>query len=64
MPWKETSPMNEWVKFVAAMLGADETFVELCERFGSRRKQGMSGRNDMSAEGLEQSVSASRKFFP
>jgi len=32
--------MNEWVKFVAAMLGAEETSVELCERFGSSRKQG------------------------
>ena len=30
MPWKETSPMNERVEFVAAMLGAEETFVELC----------------------------------
>ena len=50
--------MNEWVKFVAAMLGADETFVELCERFGSRRKEGMSGRNDTSAEGLNRRVLA------
>ena len=40
MPWKETSPMNERVKFVAAMLGAEETSVELCERFGISRKQG------------------------
>lgn len=29
MPWKETSPMNERVKFVAAMLEAEETFGEL-----------------------------------
>ena len=32
--------MNERVKFVAAMLGAEETFVGLCERFGTSRKQG------------------------
>ena len=32
--------MNERVKFVAAMPGAEETFVELCERFGISRKQG------------------------
>ena len=40
MPWMETSPMDERVKFVAAMLEGDETFVELCERFGISRKQG------------------------
>ena len=40
MLWKETSQMNERVKFVAAMLGAEETSVELCERFGISRKQG------------------------
>jgi hypothetical protein len=38
MPWKETSPMNERVKFVAAMLEAEETFGEICERFGISRK--------------------------
>jgi hypothetical protein len=43
MPWKETSPMNERVKFVAAMLAADETFLELCERFGISRKQRAAG---------------------
>jgi hypothetical protein len=34
MPWKERSPLNERVKFVAAMLEAEETFGELCERSG------------------------------
>jgi hypothetical protein len=28
MPWKETSPMDERVKFVAAMLEAEESFLE------------------------------------
>ncbi len=28
MPWKETSPMNERVKLIAAMLEAEETFGE------------------------------------
>jgi hypothetical protein len=40
MPWQETSPMNERVKFVAAMLEAEESFLELCERFGISRRQG------------------------
>jgi hypothetical protein len=34
MPWKEMSPMTERVKFVAAMLEGEESFTELCERFG------------------------------
>jgi transposase InsO family protein len=32
--------MNERVRFVAAMLEGEETFGELCERFGISRKQG------------------------
>jgi putative transposase len=40
MPWKETSTVNERVRFIAAMLEAEESFSELCERFGISRKQG------------------------
>ncbi|MEI9947965.1 MAG: helix-turn-helix domain-containing protein [Pseudomonadota bacterium] len=40
MPWKETSPLNERVRFIAAMLEAEESFSELCERFEISRKQG------------------------
>lgn len=32
--------MNERVRFVAAMLEGEESFTELCERFGISRKQG------------------------
>jgi hypothetical protein len=39
MPWKETSPVTERMKFVAAYLEGNENFSELCERFGVRRKQ-------------------------
>jgi hypothetical protein len=53
MPWKETSPMNERVKFVAAMLGADEPSVELCERFGISGNRGINGKNATSGEGLK-----------
>ena len=45
MPWKETSPMNERVRFVAAMLEGEESFTELCERFGISRKQGYKWKN-------------------
>ncbi|MES1173378.1 MAG: IS481 family transposase [Myxococcales bacterium] len=32
--------MNERVRFVAAMLAGEDSFTELCERFGISRKQG------------------------
>jgi transposase InsO family protein len=40
MPWKDTTAVNERVKFVAAFLEGNENFSELCERFGISRKQG------------------------
>ena len=40
MPWKEASPINERVRFIAAFLEGDRSFVELCEDFGISRKQG------------------------
>jgi hypothetical protein len=39
MPWKATSPTNERLKFVAAMLGAEVSSSELCKRFGIRQEQ-------------------------
>src|SRR5690349_10896104 len=60
MPWKETSPMHERVKFVAAMLEAEETFSELCERFGISRKQGYKWKARYEAGGVEALVEQSR----
>jgi len=40
MPWKETDPMNERVKFIAAHLERETSFSELCDRFGISRKTG------------------------
>jgi transposase InsO family protein len=40
MPWQHTEPMNERVKFIAAHLEANESFSDLCERFGISRKTG------------------------
>jgi transposase InsO family protein len=40
MPWKETEPMSERVKFIAAYLEHDEPFFGTCERFGISRKTG------------------------
>lgn len=40
MPWKQTAPWNERVKFITALLERDETFSEQCERFGISRQNG------------------------
>ena len=40
MPWNETAPMNERVKFIARFLQRDESFATLCERAGVSRKTG------------------------
>ena len=40
MPWKKTKPMSERVKFIAAYLENDDTFTDLCARFGVSRKTG------------------------
>lgn len=40
MPWHETNPVNERLKFVAACLTGRETMTEVCVRFGISRKTG------------------------
>src|SRR5947199_4143075 len=40
MPWNETDPMNERVKFIARYPQKDEPFIVLCERAGISRKTG------------------------
>src|SRR5437764_15395404 len=40
MPWNETDPMNERVKFIARYLQNDESFIVLCEDAGISRKTG------------------------
>lgn len=52
--------MNERVKFVAAMLEAEETFSNLCERFGISRKQGYKWKQRYEAGGVEGLVDRSR----
>jgi transposase len=53
MPWQDTSPMNERVKFIAAMLEANESFTELCERFGISRKQGYKWKKRYESGGVD-----------
>ena len=40
MPWNNTKPMNERIKFIAAYCEEEESFTELCEQFGISRKTG------------------------
>jgi transposase InsO family protein len=40
MPWQETDPVNERLKFVAAMQVAEQSMAEVCRRFGISRKTG------------------------
>ncbi|HEX6272748.1 MAG TPA: IS481 family transposase [Polyangiaceae bacterium] len=45
--------MNERVKFIAAMLEANESFTELCERFGISRKQGYKWKERYESGGVD-----------
>lgn len=40
MPWKVICPVEERMRFIAAVNDSDETFSELCARFGISRKTG------------------------
>lgn len=40
MPWHQTYPVNERVKFVAAAQAGRKTTTELCKQFGVSRKTG------------------------
>jgi hypothetical protein len=40
MPWNETAPMNERVKFIARYLHHDDPFATLCAASGISRKTG------------------------
>ena len=52
--------MNERVKFIAAYLQAEDSFVELCARFGISRKQGYKWRERYYEGGVEALVDRSR----
>lgn len=54
MPWIETEPMNEKVKFISAYLNNEEaTFLKLCERFNISSKTGYKYVNRYKEEGID-----------
>ena len=63
--WRETDPMRERVRFVAAVDAGHESFSVLCERFGVSRKTGYKWWNRYVGEGIDglkdQSRSARRR---
>lgn len=40
MPWREVCPMEEKIRFVAAVVDGEESMTELCAQFGISRKTG------------------------
>src|SRR5215468_7968990 len=40
MPWKETAPMDEKVRFIAELTKTNVTMAELCRQYGVSRKTG------------------------
>jgi len=40
MPWRETGPVEERLKFIAAYLESDDPFAQLCDEFGISRQNG------------------------
>jgi predicted AAA+ superfamily ATPase len=40
MPWKETSPMDQKIQFIADFSKKRFSFTELCERYEISRKTG------------------------
>lgn len=53
MPWDETNPVNERVKFVAASQRDGQSMTDLCEQFGISRKTGYKILKRYREEGLE-----------
>jgi len=60
MPWTETDPMNERIKFIAAHLDAEQPFTALCERFGISRKTGYKWVERYESGGVKELVDRSR----
>ena len=52
MPWKNTSPMEETIRFVILARSGRFTLTELCEQFGISRKTGYKHLDRYAAQGL------------
>jgi putative transposase len=64
MPWNETTPMNERVKFIARYPQNEEPFSELCAYAGVSRKTGYTWVERYDAGGVAALVDQSRAPRP
>ena len=65
MPWKETCPMHQRLQFIAAIDESDESFSEICRRFGISRKTGykwLSRYEQLGPRGLEERAPIARSY--
>jgi transposase InsO family protein len=53
MPWNETGPLRERVKFIAACLKEDDSFSAICDGFGISRQKGYKWWNRYKEQGLD-----------
>jgi transposase InsO family protein len=60
MPWKETEPVDERLRFISAYLEEEETFSELCEQFEISRKTGYKWVNRYNEKGIQGLAELSR----
>ena len=63
MPWKETCPMNERVKFIGLWLQDESSLAALCRDFGISRKTGYKWVERFTAEDLHGLENRSRAFL-
>src|SRR5512144_1561375 len=61
MAWRETCPMDERVKFIAAYMRGEMTLSELCVAFGVSRKTAYKWLNRYAGEGVQGLVDLSRR---
>ena len=53
MPWKETCPMDQRVRFVARITSEDRSMTELCRVFGISRRTGYKWATRYRTEGID-----------
>lgn len=61
MPWKETTPVDQRLRFIAALSSCRWTMTELCGLYGVSRKTGYKWAKRYGEQGLEGLVDRSRR---
>jgi putative transposase len=52
MPWKETTPVDQRMRFIAALSSCEYTMSELCRKYGISRKTGYKWADRYTEEGI------------